>query len=119
MNVSYDEKSGRRVLSVLTNDNMEFSALPEEGTVLIGDDVEQIWLKAEVHQERLTFSYALDQGAYSQLGPALDTSILSDEHAAGWAYTGAMIGITAVDNFNRDSEARFLWFRQNSTSFIN
>lgn len=119
MNVSYDEKSGRRVLSVLTNDNMEFSALPEEETVLIGDDVEQIWLKAEVHQERLTFSYALDQGAYSQLGPALDTSILSDEHAAGWAYTGAMIGITAVDNFNRDSEARFLWFRQNSTSFIN
>lgn len=44
----------------------------------------------------------------------LDASVLSDEHAAGWAYTGAVAGITAVDNFNRDSEARFLWFRQTS-----
>ena len=112
INVSYDEKSGRRVLSVLSNDNMEFGALPEEEAVVIGEDVEQIRLKAEVHQEKLTFSYALDQGEYSQLGPALDASVLSDEHAAGWAYTGAVAGITAVDNFNRDSEARFLWFRQ-------
>lgn len=42
----------------------------------------------------------------------LDASILSDEHAAGWAYTGAVVGITAVDTFNKDTEALFTEFYQ-------
>lgn len=42
----------------------------------------------------------------------LDASILSDEHVFGWAYTGAVIAISAVDNFNKDTKAVFGEFYQ-------
>lgn len=112
LNVGFDEKAKRRVLSVLKNDNMEFWALPEEEAVLVPEETDKIRLKAKVCREELTFWYSLDGKAYHQIGPVLDTSILSDEHAQGWAYTGAVAGITAVDNFNKDTEAVFRWFRQ-------
>ncbi len=112
LNVGYDEKNEKRVISILKNDNLDFWALPEDEAVPVEDQVEHIRLKAEISQEELRFSYALDDGPYHRIGPVLDTGILSDEHAAGWAYTGATAGITAVDNFNKDTEAVFRFFCQ-------
>lgn len=34
------------------------------------------------------------------------------ENANGWAYTGAVAGITAVDTFNKDTSALFTEFYQ-------
>ena len=63
-------------------------------------------------REQMQFYYAVDNGLPEKIGPVLDASILSDEHAAGWAYTGAVVGITAVDNFNKDTAALFTEFYQ-------
>ena len=52
------------------------------------------------------------QGDFQGIGPVLDASILCDEHPLGWAYTGAVVGITAVDNFNKDTKALFTEFYQ-------
>lgn len=112
LNIGFDEKTGKRVISILKNDNMDFWALPESEAVTVENQTERIRLKAEVRQEKLTFYYALDDGEYVQIGPVMDASILSDEHASGWAYTGATVGITAADNFNKDTEALFTYFRQ-------
>lgn len=40
--------------------------------------------------------------------------LLTAVGGTGRHHSITVAGITAVDNFNRDSEARFLWFRQTS-----
>ena len=115
--VGYDEKADRCVLNILTNDNFNFREPLNGDYVYLPRGESQIHLRVEVDQEKLQFWYALDQGEFAPIGPVLDASILSDEHAAGWAYTGAVVGITAVDNFNKDSEALFTEFYQEDRDF--
>ena len=69
-------------------------------------------MKLRIEQEKLQFYYTFDQEKYEKIGPKLDAAILSDEHADGWAYTGTVAGITAVDTFNKDTEAVFTYFKQ-------
>lgn len=109
--IGYDEEKNQRIVNILINDNFHFSE-PLGGKYIYLPEQGAISLKVEVHEERMQFFYSLNEKDYRKVGPALDTSILSDEHAAGWAYTGAVVGITAVDNFNKDMNAVFLQFEQ-------
>lgn len=110
--VGYDEQKKQRILNILSNDNMQFTEPLQGQYVYIPEDVGQVWLKVVVNQEKMQFFYALEKNDYQMIGPQLDASMLSDEHAAGWAYTGAVIGITVVDNFNKDTKAVFGEFYQ-------
>lgn len=110
--VGYDEQKKRRILNILSNDNMQFTEPLQGQYVYIPEGAGRVWLKVEVNQEKMQFFYALEKNDYQTIGPELDASILSDEHAAGWAYTGAVAGITAVDNFNKDTKAVFGEFYQ-------
>lgn len=134
--VGYDEKVKKRIINILTNDNFSFIEPLKGNHVYVDDDIKDIYLKADIEQENLQFYYALsrepksviccesltqrahtsrvsfDNKEYKEIGPVLDASILSDEHAAGWAYTGTVNGITAIDVFNKDTSAIFTWFKQ-------
>lgn len=110
--VGYDEKSKKRIISIMTNDNFNFKEPLNGDYVYLNDDISDIYLKVEVEQENLQFYYGLNNKEYKKIGPVLDGSILTDEHAEGWAYTGATVGITAIDLFNRDTDALFTWFKQ-------
>lgn len=130
--VGYDEKRKQRMINILTNDNFSFHEPLEGNYVYLPDTAVTAHLKVCVSQENLQFYYAAGQdfqkenlqkknvrkeslqrkNPWKKIGPVLDASILSDEHAPGWAYTGAMVGITAVDNFNKDTYAVFTEFSQ-------
>lgn len=110
--VGYDEKRKQRIVNILTNDNFKFKEPLEGNYIYLPDDGDYIGLKVCVEQEFLQFYYKADSEEFQKIGPKLDASILSDEHAEGWAYTGAVIGITAADNFNKDSHALFSEFYQ-------
>lgn len=110
--VGYDEKKQQRIVNLLKNDNFQFSEPLEGNYVYVPKQVENISLKMIMEQEKLQFYYSFDEENYEPIGPVLDSAILSDEHADGWAYTGTVAGITAVDTFNRDTEAVFLSFEQ-------
>lgn len=110
--VGYDEKIKKRIINILTNDNFSFNEPLTGAYIYVDDSVKDIYLKAEIKQENLQFYYAFDKKEYKKIGPVLDASILSDEHASGWAYTGAVSGITAIDLFNKDISAIFTWFKQ-------
>lgn len=112
--IGYDEKKRQRVVNILKNDNFNFEEPLQGNYVYIPDEIKKVHFKVRVKQDKLQFYYSFDGCDYEAIGPVLDTSILSDEHAAGWAYTGAMIGITAVDNFNKDTNAVFSHFYQNN-----
>ena len=110
--VGYDEKRQQRIVNLLKNDNFEFSEPLEGNYVYVPEQVENISLRMLMEQEKLQFYYAFDEENYEKIGSEQDASILSDEHASGWSYTGTVAGITAVDTFNKDTAAVFLQFEQ-------
>lgn len=56
-------------------------------------------LAMEVDHERLQFQYAIGDGPWSDLGPVLDASLISDEAGRGahGSFTGAFVGMVACD----------------------
>lgn len=114
LHVTQDEESGGRVLDVLSSDNGTFE-MPA-ARVAVSADVREVCLAVDVRGHDLTFSYALDDGNWQPVVAAdgaplvLDASIMSDEHVAGWAYTGSMVGVTCVDMFDKTARATFLRF---------
>lgn len=110
--VGYDEKKQQRIVNLLKNDNFEFSEPLEGNYIYVPEQVEKISLKMVMEQEKLQFYYSFDEENYEAIGKKSDSAILSDEHTNGWAYTGTVAGITAVDTFNKDTEAVFLSFEQ-------
>lgn len=110
--VGYDEVKQLPMVSILTNDNYEFCEPLRGQYAYLPVHTESVRLEVHVDREQMQFYYAVDNGLPEKIGPVLDASILSDEHAAGWAYTGAVVGITAVDNFNKDTAALFTEFYQ-------
>lgn len=66
----------------------------------------------EVRGETLQFSYALE-GDFINIGPKMDATILSDEASVatgGGCFTGAFVGMCAVDMNGGGKEARFDYF---------
>ena len=110
--VGYDEIKGKRIINILINDNFNFSEPLNGRCKYIDDDIEMIYLKVSVNQENLQFYYSIGGERYYEIGPALDSSKLSDEYVNGWAYTGATVGINCIDMFNKDTSALFKWFKQ-------
>lgn len=110
--IGYDEIKKQRILNILINNNYKFSE-PLAGQYLyINDDIKDIYLRVSVKEDNLQFYYSINGDSYRKVGPTLDASKLSDEYVDGWAYTGATVGINAIDMFNKDTFALFKWFKQ-------
>lgn len=110
--IGFDEKRKQRMINILCNDNFEFSEPLNGDYIYVPDSADEIYLKMHVIQDTVQFFYSFDGTGYAEAGQKLDVSILSDEHVSGWAYTGTVAGITAVDNFNKNTGARFVFYRQ-------
>jgi xylan 1,4-beta-xylosidase len=77
---------------------------------------ERVYLKADYDGESLQFYCALTEGDWIAVGPVLDGSMLSDEHAANdrerfhAAFTGAFVGMACQDLSGQGIHADFDWF---------
>lgn len=72
-----------------------------------------ICMSVEVRNETLTFQYAVPGEGFTDIGPVLDATILSDEASVsvgGGCFTGAFVGMFAVDMNGLGKEAVFPWF---------
>ena len=98
--IGFDEAKQQRMVNILCNDNFHFYEPLEGKYIYLPEEAQEVELQVRVSQERLQFYFRAGGGPLCPAGPVLDTGILSDEHAEGWAYTGAVVGITAVDHFN-------------------
>lgn len=65
-------------------------------------------LRAEIDRESLSFFFSIDGAAWQEVGPVMDASFLSDEACTG--FTGAFVGLFAVDRANRSAVADFDFF---------
>ena len=77
--------------------------LPETGAVL---------LKIEAKGQDYRFFAGGEDCSLEQVGIGVDGSILSDEHIStfGWGFTGAFVGVYAIDRSGGKTPADFDWF---------
>ena len=70
-----------------------------------------VWLRGDIARENLQFSYSLDGEHYTEIGPKLDMTILSDEAGRYGRFTGTYVGMFAQDCHTKSKWAEFDWFR--------
>jgi xylan 1,4-beta-xylosidase len=101
------ESMGARVAAVLSVKSGAKTELLDtrqplpEGPVVIGGEL-------DVGVVRFWWAPADDPQARAPLGPALDTTFMSDESVDG--FTGTMVGLACVDGYRRELVATFDYF---------
>ena len=74
------------------------------------DHWDKVFLRVEIDHDRIRFSYGGDGKNWFPIGVEEDASILSDEHALPYGFTGAMVGVACQDLSGRRKPADFDWF---------
>ncbi len=106
LRVSLDETLGKH-LAIVRYDVANLGEIAGTETPL--PDHGSIFLRATIRRAELQFSYALDNENWVNVGPALDSSILSDEYDH-LGFTGAFVGVCAQDLSGQRRHADFRWF---------
>jgi xylan 1,4-beta-xylosidase len=107
LRVTHDEKLGK-VLGVLLTDDGLYDELTDDQIAI--NEWADIFLRASVVGVKLQFSASPDGKAWSDIGPVLDFSKLSDDYGSTLRFTGAMIGVCAQDTGGTRAVADFDYF---------
>jgi len=94
LRVTRDELRGK-ILGLVQTDDGAYDELADSEIAI--NDWKQVFLRAEVDHQQLQFSASPDGKLWSNVGPVLDASKLSDDYGAGLHFTGAMVGVCAQD----------------------
>lgn len=97
-----------KCLGILRCERSSLTYLIEKEYIL--DDWENIYLKLEIHHDRIRFFYSSDGDKWTAVGAEYDASILSDEHAVPCGFTGNFVGMTCQDMSGTGLHADFDWF---------
>lgn len=106
LHISRDEDCGK-CITLLRAENKVYTYPVEP--VPLPEDV-PVFLKAEIHYDRIQFYYAAGKEDYQKIGPEDDCSYMSDEACSqGW-FTGSMLGICCQDLTGAGQYADFDFF---------
>ena len=111
--VTWDEKRQCRVIEVAQNDFNSYTSFLRDRAVPVADDVETVWLSTRVRTQTYGYDYSFDGEQWHDLGVELDAKILSDDYVNqryGGFFTGAFVGLAAVDLSGYDATAEFVDF---------
>lgn len=111
--VTWDEKRGKRVIEVAQNDFENYTSFLKDKAIEIPDEVKAVWLRTKVRTSTYTYEYSFDGETWHEIPVTLDAAILSDDYVAsryGGFFTGAFVGLAAVDLAGYGKEATFDYF---------
>ena len=100
--------NGNNELRIIVRDNLKFYD-PLAGGVSVGDATE-VWLRVNIHEVNIQFSYSLDGENYTDIGGVLNGINLSDEaydEIGHEGHTGTFIGMACQDLSGRNLHADF------------
>lgn len=113
--VTWNEKNDR-VIEVAENNRGEYTSYLKNDAIKIPEDVENVWFKTKVRKETYTYEYSFDGINWIAVGVELDAAVLSDDYVlqtSGGFFTGAFVGIAAVDYSGYNEVATFNHFDYN------
>lgn len=111
--VTWDEKRKRRVIEVAQNDFGHYMSFLKDSAIAVPDYAPHVWLRAKVRTSAYSYEYSFDGEAWQGIPVLLDAKILSDDYVAqryGGFFTGAFVGLAAVDLSGYDTTAKFGYF---------
>ncbi|GGA70523.1 xylan 1,4-beta-xylosidase [Neiella marina] len=112
--------ANKKFLSIISADRVHYDYPLTEPVDITG--AERVYLKADFNGADLQFYYGINEHQWHKIGPVLDGSILSDEHAANFkerfhaAFTGAFVGMACQDLSGQGVHADFDWFEYKELS---
>jgi xylan 1,4-beta-xylosidase len=77
------------------------------GTKPLPVECTDIFLRATFEGSNLQFSWSLTGETFSNIGPVLDASTLSDDYGTHLDFTGTFVGMTCVDLTGMKALAEF------------
>lgn len=110
--ITWDEKKGH-VIEVAENNRENYTSYLKDDVIKIPDGTEYVWLKTKVRRQSYTYEYSFDGQKWHQLPITLDAAVLSDEYVLqtyGGFFTGAFVGLAAVDYAGYGKTATFNYF---------
>jgi len=109
--VTQDEKLGK-VLDILVCDKMKCTMPLHNNKISISDDTIGVYLKVNVSEQNFHFEYSLNGQAWNSIPTTFETYKLSDDYIdQGGFFTGAFIGVNAVDLTGERTMADFDYFK--------
>lgn len=107
LRISHDESLGKH-LGIATCDNNKYDELIEYEVKLKAHP--KCYLRADFDDGFLQFSYSLDGKNWTDIGPSLDATRLSDEYCNQGCFTGSFVGLCCQDLAGTRKHADFDFF---------
>lgn len=108
LRIYYSESLKSKCIGIMTSESHVLDELLDDRVPINSN--QPVYLKAMVKYSKLQFYYSLDGDVYENIGPVLDASYLSDEHANIDKFTGTFIGVCCQDLRDKTAVAEFDFF---------
>ena len=110
VHVTWNEEKGR-CLDLVVADNGSFSMPLAGAEIAIPDSVKAVHFKVEVRGRTYRYFYSFDGEKFTEIPVVLDSWKLSDDYVRGGGFfTGAFVGINAIDITGTGLPADFDYF---------
>ena len=111
--ITFDEVRKKRVIEIAENNRGQYTSYLKDQAIVIPDDVEYVWFKTLVRKSFYQYAYSFNGVNWSVIDVKLDAAVLSDDYVLqtyGGFFTGAFVGLAAVDYSGYDLVATFKHF---------
>jgi len=110
--VTWNEVNGI-VIEVAENNRGHYTSYLKDNAVKVPEDTEYVWFKTKVRKESYSYAYSFDGQKWHDLPVTFDAAVLSDDYVLqtyGGFFTGAFVGLAAVDYSGYETPAFFDYF---------
>jgi xylan 1,4-beta-xylosidase len=107
--VTWNEINGA-VIELAENNRGQYTSYLKDEAIKIPEDTEYVWFKTKVRKESYCYAYSFDGQNWEDLPIILDAAVLSDDYVLqtyGGFFTGAFVGLAAVDYSGYETVASF------------
>lgn len=110
--ITRDENRGK-VIEVAENNRGNYTSYLKDHAIKVPDDVDEVWLRTQVEKQAYYYEYSFDGQEWQRIPVELDAAVLSDDYVLqtyGGFFTGAFVGLAAVDYSGYEVPAQFGYF---------
>ncbi|MFU2194970.1 glycoside hydrolase family 43 protein [Streptococcus pluranimalium] len=110
--VTWNEINGA-VIEVAENNRGNYTSYLKDDAIKIPEGTEFVWFRTKVRKESYTYEYSFDGEIFNEIPVTLDAAVLSDDYVVqsyGGFFTGAFVGLAAVDYSGYEKAAEFYEF---------
>lgn len=110
--ITWNEINGA-VIEIGENNRGKYTSYLKDDAIKIPEGTEYVWFRSKVRKQTYSYEYSFDGVSFTEIPVQLDAAILSDDYVLqsyGGFFTGAFVGLAAVDYSGYDASAEFYDF---------